>query len=153
MDQSIAMEQYKLAVEMADRVSARRHGANALFLSGITTLTVLNGLVGGNSRVLASIVCGSTALLCTVWYFTLSSYRALNSAKFAVIQQMELSLPFQMYKAEEVHYKDYDTSTTGTQAERGTKKWRPLSRSEQYVPMLFGTASVVALVFRLIWTG
>ena len=153
MDQSIALEQYKLAVEMADRVSARRHSANAFFLSGITTLTVLNGFVGGESRILASVVCSSTVLLCTIWYFALSGYRALNSAKFSVVQEMEKMLPFQMYAAEEMHYKSKRAKDTKSRATTIRRRWCPLSRTEQYVPMLFGTASIAVLVFRMIWTG
>ena len=153
MNQSIALEQYKLAVEMADRVSARRHSANAFFLSGITTLTVLNGFVGGESRILASVICSSAVLLCTVWYFALSGYRALNSAKFSVIQEMEKVLPFQMFAAEETHYKNRRANGTKSQARTTMKRWRPLSRTEQYVPMLFGAAGIAVLVFRMIWTS
>ena len=152
MDGSLALEQYKLAVEMADRVSGRRHSANAFFLSAITTLTVLNGFVGGDSRILAFVVCGATVLLCIVWYFALSGYRALNSAKFAVIQQIEKDLPFQMFATEEVHYRGEAADVTGSEGKKSKKRWRPLSRTEQLVPMLFGLASAAVLISRLIWT-
>lgn len=153
MDVPVVLAQYKLAVDMADRVSARRNSTSAFFLSGITALTVINGFVGGNSRVLASIVCGSTVLLCAIWYFALSGYRRLNEAKFAVIQEVEQHLPFQLFADEEAYYKGERPAPPSSMTSKYRHRWRPLSRTEQSVPVLFGVVSVVVLVARMVWTG
>src|SRR3954467_4119797 len=82
------LDLYKLAVEMADRMSARRGVANSFFLTVNTGLTALLG--GSDLRwyvALAGIV------LCVTWWALLRSYRSLNAAKFDVILAMEKSLP------------------------------------------------------------
>lgn len=65
------LDQYKLCVEMADRVSARRNLTNTFFLSL-------------NSAVVAVVA---------AWYVMVRSYRQLNRAKYAVIGAFEERLP------------------------------------------------------------
>ena len=99
VDPSI-LELYKLTVEMADRVSSRRSTANAFFLTVHTALVTVVGIfttdvtagqpspgVSAYASVLASAVAG--IVLATAWFILLRSYRDLNSAKFAVINQIE----------------------------------------------------------------
>jgi hypothetical protein len=94
------LELYKLTVEMADRVSSRRSTANAFFLTVHTALTTVVGVittdvstlkasswVAAHAAVLASATAG--VVLSTAWFILLRSYRDLNSAKFAVINQIE----------------------------------------------------------------
>ncbi|MGW1551772.1 RipA family octameric membrane protein [Streptomyces sp. NPDC002346] len=95
---------YKLAVEMADRVSARRGTANAFFLSVQTTLISIIGLTyerlekAHGSVYLALSIAGVT--LSASWWLQLRSYRDLNTAKFAVINKLEERLPVQLFKDE-----------------------------------------------------
>ena len=76
-----ALEQYKLAVEMADRLSGRRQSANSFFLSVVSALTVANGTGIVSEWYWTCIVSIVTVLVCFMWWRLLASYRAINSAK------------------------------------------------------------------------
>jgi len=105
-------EQYKLYVEMMDKVSERRIAANTLFLStntGLVTLYVaaialladLNIINSTTILNLLTIVVGLCGVvLCGFWYALINSYRDLNSGKFAVIHELEQKLPARLYAAE-----------------------------------------------------
>ncbi len=94
-DPSVELELYKLAVEMADRVSARRGLANTFFL---TVNTGLAALLGGQQLRWYVAVAGIVFALS--WWWLLQSYRKLNSAKFAVINAIEPRLPIQLFSDE-----------------------------------------------------
>ncbi|WP_456030175.1 RipA family octameric membrane protein [Streptomyces werraensis] len=104
MRDAAILDLYKLAVEMADRVSARRGTANAFFLSVQTTLISIIGLTyerlekAHYSVYLALSIAGVT--LSASWWLQLRSYRDLNTAKFAVINKLEENLPVQLFKDE-----------------------------------------------------
>src|SRR4051794_34978490 len=74
------LELYKLAVEMADRISARRALANTFFL---TVNTGLAALLGGKELRWYVAVAGLVFAL--AWWWLLQTYRKLNRAKFEVI--------------------------------------------------------------------
>lgn len=98
------LEIYKLAVEMADRVSARRLSTNAFFLSINTALLTLTGfvyekLIGDKSAVLIFVAIAGIVLSMT-WLFSIRSYKRLNRAKFTVINELEKDLPFQYFTEE-----------------------------------------------------
>jgi len=98
------LDLYKVAVEMADRVSARRATANAFFLTAQTAFVAVVGLSTPTLRhaplwtTLAVSLAGVTMSLC--WWLQLRSYRDLNRAKFAVINSIEKSLPIKVYSDE-----------------------------------------------------
>ncbi|MEV5145563.1 hypothetical protein AB0L14_14245 [Streptomyces sp. NPDC052727] len=98
------LDLYKLAVEMADRVSARRGSANAFFLSVQTTLISIIALT--YERLEKAHQCVFLALsfagitLSASWWLQLRSYRDLNSAKFTVINKIEEKLPLKLFKDE-----------------------------------------------------
>ena len=68
------LEQYKLYVEMADRISARRATANTFFL---TVNTVVVGAVAlcadSVPRLAAVVVCVAAVVLCYVWQRLITS--------------------------------------------------------------------------------
>jgi len=98
-EKEILLEQYKLAVEMADRISARREGANKIFLSANSIIFAFLATQTEFSTVHILItVLGS--LLCFVWASIIKNYRSLNSAKYAVIHEMEEKLPWKVYTDE-----------------------------------------------------
>lgn len=94
-----ALRIYSLAVEMADRVSARRAGANSFFLALQTALAAALGAfaVRPDARqtqpepdrfvLVLAVVAG--IILATAWFLLLRSYRKLNRAKFEVIGKIE----------------------------------------------------------------
>ncbi|MEU7649231.1 RipA family octameric membrane protein [Streptomyces huasconensis] len=99
------LELYKLAVDMADRISARRGSANAFFLSVQTTFIALISL--GFPRVSGapwwvpppSLSLAGTALS-AAWWMQLRSYRDLNTAKFACIIKLEERFPVKIFADE-----------------------------------------------------
>ena len=91
----VELELFKLAVEMADRISARRALANTFFL---TVNTGLAALLGGNN--LRWYVAAAGILFALAWWALLRSYRKLNWAKFEVINAIEPRLPLQPFSDE-----------------------------------------------------
>lgn len=88
-------EVYKLAVEMADRISARRGVANSFFL---TINTAILALLGTQAVTWYPAAAGIT--VCTTWWALLRSYRELNRAKFDIILGLEDRLPARLYGGE-----------------------------------------------------
>jgi len=87
------LELYKLAVEMADRVSARRAIANSFFL---TVNTALLAFISIGRESLWLVALGGIALSGT-WWALIKSYRDLNEAKFDVITRMEANLEVSVF--------------------------------------------------------
>src|SRR5437867_12699050 len=73
-------ELYKLAVEMADRISARRGIANSFFLTANTAVVALLA-----SQHLRWYLAAAGIALSVSWWALLKSYRDLSSAKFEVM--------------------------------------------------------------------
>ncbi len=143
------LEQYKLYVEMADRISARRHSANSYFLSANTLLVAVAGLLFGKSTGgdevtiawrFAIPIAGIT--LCVVWYFLIASYRQLNTGKFKVVHEMERLLPAAPYDAE--------WKALGEGLDR--KRYWPFTHIERAVPWVFGILYGVLLVLAIPWS-
>jgi hypothetical protein len=134
------LDLYKLTVEMADRVTARRGAANSFFLALNAALAAFAGSRGSAS---SWIVPAAGVLLAAAWWLLLRSYRDLNAAKFSVILEMEGRLPAQPFGAEWKHLKrDTLPWWKGRYAEQGTV--------ERVVPVIFG-ALQLAILFG--WTG
>ena len=124
-------EQYKLCVEMADRVSARRMLANSFFV-GVHTALITAFTVLLKEQILSPTFIGmvpfvSVLLLCFVWWRLVYSYRQLNSGKFKVIHAFEQLLPSAPYDAEWMALGEG----------REPKLYRPLTNVENWVPLCF----------------
>ncbi|HUN08571.1 MAG TPA: hypothetical protein PLQ56_18335 [Aggregatilineales bacterium] len=138
------LEQYKLYVEMADKVSERRNTANSFFLTANTLLiTIFSGLVvfqngngpqGGSGisirhlqqeplfgYVMTCVTLAGMAL-CITWIMLISRYKNLNRAKFIIIQQLEEHLPAKPYTAE-------DAVPAG--------RFKALTNRERVIPFIF----------------
>jgi hypothetical protein len=139
------LELYKLAVEMADRVSARRALANTFFL---TVNTGLAALLGGQS--LRWYVAAAGIVFAVAWWALLHSYRTLNWAKFEVINQIERDcLPVKIYSAEWEHLKG-TSPPRAVWPQKATFAWlkgyKELGRIERVVPLVFVAIYVAELV-------
>ena len=126
------LEQYKLYVEMADRISARRQLANSFFLSVNTVIVGLVSYFTLNDAcrrlvVLLSPISIAGLVICYTWYRLVRSYRDLNTAKFKVIHELEQELPASPY--------DCEWEKVG----RGTNRslYLPFTRVEVIVPWVF----------------
>src|SRR5947208_1921235 len=99
------LEQYKLYVQMADKISERRQSANTFFLTINTALVAMLGIVWPPTEQIIRpvwylIVSMAGLALCFSWYRLLRSYRDLNSSKFRVVHAIEQLLPIRPYDAE-----------------------------------------------------
>jgi hypothetical protein len=130
--QSAILEQYKLCVEMADRISARRALANAFFLTlNTAALTTIGVFWKERPHAPAFYLVAPLLLLlalCLAWFWLVRSYRQLNSGKYAVIGALEERLPASPYwKAE------WKALGEG----RDKAIYWPLTHLEQWVPGVF----------------
>ncbi len=143
--QAAILEQYKLYVEMADRVSARRGISNTFFLSLNSAVFVLIGVFWeirpkGPEWVLIFPILVLVAQ-CLSWFWIIRSYRQLSTAKFAIIGRLERRLPASPY-----------WSAEWVALGRGQKPARywPLTHVEAAVPALFALAYLGAFVVILL---
>lgn len=139
-------ELYGIAVEMADRVSARRALANAFFLSiqtaFIAAFGIFVGVTGEISLVEAVLVAAVGLAISLTWWLQLRSYRDLNRAKFSVITKMEKDLVAAPFTSEwDVLEKDPVKGWRGRYAELGL--------TERVVPWLFCVPYVALLASKV----
>jgi hypothetical protein len=164
-DAGTILELYKTAVEMADRTSARRAGANSFFLTLNTALAAVVGIVSsarkpqphGNVPTFDAYGLVLTAIagvvLSLTWRALLRYYRRLNGAKFDVINEMEKSLPVKPYTDEwailHPPATPSEAPTKWTRWWRRTVKHREATIVEQVVPLVFAVI-YVALAIRVL---
>ncbi|WP_217992708.1 RipA family octameric membrane protein, partial [Stenotrophomonas sp. CC120223-11] len=125
-------EQYKLYVEMTDRVSTRRMLANSFFVS-VHTVLIAAFTVMFKEKALQPTLVGlmpflAVLLLCFVWWRVVHSYKQLNSGKFKVVHSLEKMLPAAPYDEEWVELGRGNDS----------KKYLTLTYIENLVPVCFG---------------
>lgn len=139
-----ALDQYKLYLEMADRISSRRQTANTFFVSLNTVLIALAGYAQtatSSGKLFYFLVSLSGLVICYIWYRLVKSYKNLNSAKFKVLHEVEKELPFKLYDAE--------WEAVG----RGKNKslYHPFTSLEMRVPWVFGALHAFVLIYVLPW--
>ena len=144
------LEQYKLYVEMADRVSQRRDQSNRFYVTIVSALAAIVVVIARfgvpadtESGVLSDIGFLAIGLfgaaLSVIWYLNIRSYRTLNSAKFAIINKIEEQLPFAGYSDEwEI-----------LRPPSGRPQYLQLTRVEQFVPVIFIALFIVLTIYAL----
>ena len=131
------LEQYKLYVQSAENVSARRVASNRYLLTLNAALVALYGLQSANFgqgywTLLLPIMGIPVSAL---WYLIIKSHADLNRIKFKVIHEFEQHLPAAMYKHE------------WRLAEEGKgKAYRAVTTIERWMPILFAVLHVVLAV-------
>jgi len=140
--QAAILEQYKMYVDMADRISARRGLTNTFFLTLNTAIFTLFGVLWKDSPdqisdavliVLLVVILGQ----CVTWWLLVRSYRLLNSAKYEVVGLLEKRLPSSPYWSAE-------WKALGEGKDR--RLYIPLSHVEGWVPFFFAGAYVLGFV-------
>ena len=126
--QAHSLEIYKLYVQMADNISARRQSANSFFLTVNTAIVGIVGYVGGTSGSWNWIISLAGLVLCYTWYRLIRSYKDMNSGKFKVVHEIEKELPLSPYDAE------WEALGRGNDP----KLYLPFTRIEIWVPGIFG---------------
>lgn len=171
-DTNVRLDIYKLAVEMADRVSARRAGANTFFVTLNTALAAVVGIVSAARKlpphgsvpssdafglVLTAI---AGIVFAGVWWLLLRYYRQLSAAKWDVITNIERALPESPFTHEWVRLHPEPESVTLASVawwrliarfqrwRRGTRH-REATLVEQVVPFVF-VVIYFALLLRVV---
>jgi hypothetical protein len=122
------LDQYKLYVEMADRISQRRATANTYFMSLNSAILAFVGyLTVRETTSELWLIASAGVTLCFLWHRLIASYRDLNTAKFKVIHQIEKRLPISPYDAEWIAMGEGKDPT----------RYRPISHIEIGVPYVF----------------
>jgi len=131
------LEQYKLYVQSAENVSARRVASSNYLLTLNTALVALYGLQSasfGESywTLLVPVIGISVSLL---WLLIIKSHADLNRVKFDVIHEFEQHLPAAMYK--------YEWQLAG--GGQG-KAYRAVTTTERWIPGLFAVLHAVLAI-------
>ncbi len=138
------LEIYKLHVEMADRVSQRKEGANRLFVTLLSVVMVLMTAILRFGSQLDSIpveyilvVLMLTVLsLSASWYVVIRSYRQLNTEKFGILNKLEEKLLFAFYKLE------WQRLGEG----KDPKRYWKLTVVETCLPIVFSVLSMMVFI-------
>jgi hypothetical protein len=137
------LEQYKLYVEMADRVSERRLTANNYLLTVNSILVSLFGVLSGfgsltEQHIWQYFLPVAGLLVSITWATLIRSYRQLNSGKFKVIHRLESQLPAALY----------DTEWKILEEGRG-KQYLPFTHVEQIIPLIFVGLYILLMIIAL----
>lgn len=140
------LDLYKLAVEMADRISARRGVANSFFLTANTGVVALLG-----TQDVRWYLAAAGIVFSVTWWALLKSYRELNSAKFEIILAMEERLPIRVYGGEWDRLRR-EPVRFGLRRDR-LRSWlgqyRELGRVERVMPWVFALIYLAEILRQL----
>jgi len=140
--QAAILEQYKIYVEMADRISSRRGLTNTFFLTLNTAVFTLFGVLWKDRPaeisdwalvLLAAVAVGETA----AWWVIVRSYRQLNTAKYKVVGLLEERLPASPY---------WSAEWTALAKGEDASIYLPLTHVEQWVPVLFAVVYLLGFL-------
>lgn len=133
-----ALKLYEMYVGTAEAVSERRGKTNSFFLAVNSTLITVNSVVLATveQAFAALFIAAAGIVLCIAWTRLLRSYRALNRAKFSVIQSLEKSFPVAPFTDEWVILSNKDKE----------KEFVRLSLIEAVVPWVFALFYVAVML-------
>ncbi len=140
------VEQYKICVEMADRISSRRAKVNSFFLAVNTGIVTLIGYVrvvseSNGTGMLYWLTGIAGIVLCYMWYQLIMSYRQLNNWKFHIINELEKRLPARPYCVE------WEEIVQAGQA----KRYRPFTYIEIGIPWVFLCIHALVVLYYVPW--
>jgi hypothetical protein len=104
---------FELYLATAEKVSDRRAQANTWMLSVNSAIVALYGYLQTDKPTLPNAqkavwlwaIPVAGAIVSVAWVALLASYRKLNGAKFAVLQEIEADLPLQPFRREQEIYR------------------------------------------------
>ena len=139
------LEQYKLYVQSAENVSARRVASNRYMLALNTALIALCGFLLANLEpsnwTFAVPIVG--ACVSMLWFEILKSHADLNKVKFKLIHELERHLPAIIYA--------YEWKLAG---EGKGKVYRAVTKIEYWIPFLFALLYLgLAIVMLQSWAS
>jgi hypothetical protein len=141
------LELYKLAVEMADRISVRRGAANSFFL---TLNTAMVGIVGALN--LQWYLPAAGLIISLSWWMLLRNYRNLNRAKFRVILAIERDLPVHIFGDEWalLEPRIAEKKRAGHAPGSWLAQFRELGAIERIVPIAFAVFYLIEIARKVL---
>ncbi|THB66006.1 MAG: hypothetical protein D6E12_11475 [Desulfovibrio sp.] len=142
------LECYKMFVDSAHAATKQRGEANKFYvglassLISFVTFVSAMGFVDIHPVMFISLMTTLGLLVNLIWYFSIRSYKMLNSAKFKVIHKLEEKLSCQCY-AEEWKILKRGNKVFGYQTQSYLERWLPAMFSLPYIALF-----VVVLVRR-----
>jgi hypothetical protein len=147
----VVQRQYDTYVLMAEKLVDRRAEANRFYLTlhsgliiaiGFLLREVTAGEAGGQYAIFFYALPIGGIFLCFVWRGILQSQRKIMKSKFAIIHQLEATLPVQPYKDEDAY----------TAPKGGARRGVSFGRQELRTPWAFAALYLVFLG-NLTWTS
>ena len=135
-DKNIMFEQYKLYVDMSDKISSRRLTANTFFLTLNSAILAFQSLIS-----LSLIIALAGIILGYMWNRLIRSYCQLNEAKFKVIHEIEKKLPYKLFDAE------WEALERG----KNPKVYLSFTSIEKYIPIVFIFLHLIILIQSIDW--
>lgn len=128
------LEQYKLYVQSAENVSARRVASSRYLLTLNIALVTLYGIQseGSVQSYWTTLVPMLGLLVSLLWYQIIKSHSDLNTVKFKIIHQLEEHLPVALYTHE------WQLAEEG----RGTS-YSAVTRIEKWIPIAFVVLHII----------
>lgn len=136
-DDKLMFEQYKLYVELTDRISQRRSSVNTFFITANSIIITVVSISGFDIKKYSWLITISGLVLSYAWLYLLHSYKSLNSGKFQVIHEIEKQLPLNLYSYE------WQILEEGN----NRAKYWPISHLEKILPIFF---MIIYIVFEII---
>ncbi len=142
-NKEILLEQYKVFVQTADDITARRLETNKFYLTillglftiaGFLNTKEMSGYFDSYSVVILISVIG--IFLSVVWYMNIESYKLLNEAKFKVIHEMEEELAYACFDKEWEFRKGVDSDNA----------YPRFTQIEKFLPIAMGIVFAFLLV-------
>jgi hypothetical protein len=127
---------YKIAAESAERFSDRRQMANSFYLTFVSALLAAFFASFADPEIpdLARIVTCLLGILVSIgWLIAILGFRAHNSIKFRVIDEMEEQLAFRFFRTETKYYAEQEFRARFTSIEMAY----PLVMAASFVLLLF----------------
>jgi hypothetical protein len=134
-----AIEQYKAKLYDLGNIGSRQTAMTTYYVSIISALF---GVLAFKEKSLAQIdtivlfmICGAGTLICILWFHSLSFFRGIFRAKLRVLEEIEMSLPFQTFRREFENMKS-----------SGVTSWIWI---ERMVPAVFAAFFLVVIAVRV----
>jgi hypothetical protein len=130
-------EQYKMYVELMDRISQRRSNANSFYITANAALLMVASWFKDDFGNYVYLISAIGIALAIFWFFTINSYKQLNTGKFKVIHEIESQLPLRLFEYE------WKLLSEG----KNKKIYFPISHIEKVVPFIFCGLYVLLSIF------
>jgi hypothetical protein len=138
--QNLLMEQYKIYVEMTDRISSRRNWTNIFFLTLHAIVVGVMGLSLSRSPYIPQIglllmPLMGLLVLCYAWGRLAQWYRHMLTTRHTIITQLEQRLP------------SSPSSAADRQELSKEGYFNPLNRMEKTLPFVFGILYIFSFTY------